>query len=438
MSRNKHEIRICCNGKAAEGRIHIDETNDERIIERIVEYLTTKKSLRKVAGKNSSKSTLSKTVRSFVAVLPPLIVAIQKLRPKWNPYMIIDITQVSEFNGIRFYLIMAIDTNGVPIYARITTSHNWRDLVNFLAVIKNELGYKPKLVICDWAAEILSAVRTVYPKVPIQRCWAHMLIECKKKGFAHSSDEMERNVYSTIGEIYSIFKKHYLEEIKKLKKKQTKIGHRHKLEIWKHMCDLFMRRYEVLKELLKLAEVRGKRNIAKFLKNVIATESNLLAFTNFAFSRPDIQPIEIRFRYIKGKMKMLLSKSYGGREKVGEKINYLRGITDLLVLATLLKKTKRLTDLHEIIDDELFQEVYKKIDIKLPTRINENNTTDELHETKIMTSTSPLFREVSRRNIRSGQQDLIRDYGFNVPISRVNRRRKKTKYLCCVYRLDNF
>ena len=241
MNENKHEI------------------NDERVIE----YLTTEKSLRKIADNKSSKSTLSKTVRSLVAVLPPLMVVIQKLRPEWEPYMIIDFTQLSEFNGIRFYLIMAIDTNGVPIYARITTSHNWKDILNFLAVIKNELGYKPKLVICDWAAEILSAIRTVYPEASIQRCWAHILIECKKRGFAHSSDEIEKNVYDTIREIYSIFRKRYLEEIKKLKKKQTEVDYRRRLDIWRHMCDLFIYRYEKLKELLKLAEVRGKLKVAK-------------------------------------------------------------------------------------------------------------------------------------------------------------------------------
>ena len=164
----------------------------------------------------------------------------------------------------------------------------------------------------------------------------------------------------------------------------------------------------------------------------------MLAFVNFAFSRPDTQPIEIRFRYIKRKIKTLLRKSFNGHEKVGEKLSYLSGVTDLLVLATLLKKIKRSSSLHEVIDDELFQEVYKKIDIKLTTRINENNAVDELHETKTVTSTSSLSQEVSKKTIRAGQQDLIRDYGFNVPISRVIRGRKKNKYLCYVCRLDSF
>ena len=406
--------------------------------EQLIRYLTTSRSLRDIEIKGESRSTLSRKFRTLLVVLPPLVLLISRIRPRWKPYMIIDITQIAEILGIKFYLILATDTSGTPIFAKVTTSHTWKDLVKFLTVIKYELGYTPRLIICDWAKEILVALRIVYPNIPVQRCWAHILIKAKKQGFNTSDDWLKRATYNLISGIYSTFREYYLDVLKDMKKRGVKLDGELKLKVWGDMCKHFMVKYSELKELLRIAKFGEDWSVVKFIENLIETESNLLAFMKFPFSRPDVQPIEIRFRYIKGKMKKLLPKSVSGHEKIGEKINYLCGITDLLVLATLLKKIKRSTDLHEIIDDELFQEVYKRIDIKLPTRINENDTRDELHETKIMTSTSPLFQEVSRRNIRSGQQDLIRDYGFNVPISRVNRRRKKTKYLCCVYRLDNF
>ena len=403
--------------------------------EQLIRYLTTGKSLRDIEIKGESRSTLSRKFRTLLVVLPPLVLLISRIRPRWKPYMIIDITQIAEILGIKFYLILAIDTSGTPIFAKVTTSHTWKDLVKFLTVIKYELGYTPRLIICDWAKEILFALRIVYPNIPVQRCWAHILIKAKKQGFNTSDDWLKRATYNLISGIYSTFSEYYLDVLKDMKKRGVKLDDELKLNVWGDMCKHFTVKYSELKELLRMAKSREKWSVVKFIENVIQTESNLLAFMKFPFSRPDTQPVEIRFRFIKEKLKDFISRNPKENRKVGEIISRLYMIVDLLVYVKILEQQNKIDDLFKLKEDGLYRSVYKNIDVRSSSdtesfQVTAQEIIEEVScKEKFKDHASITFKgdNISRRDINGYQQDLMIDYGFNVQVSRACRKDKKRK-----------
>jgi len=416
--------------------------------EQLIRYLTTTRSLRDIEIKGKSRSTLSRKFRTLLLVTPPLEFSILKIRPRWKPYMLIDVTQITEIQGITFYLILAIDTSGTPIFAKVTTSHTWKDLVKFLSVIKYGLRYTPKLIICDWANEILFALKKVYPNVPVQRCWAHVLINAKKHGFSTSDNPLKKATYDLIAETYSTFRKYYLDALERNKMRGVKLDEDLKSRLWEDMCKRFESKYNELKELLEVAKSKENWSVVKFLENIVETESNLLAFMNFPFSRPDTQPVEIRFRFIKEKLRDFVPRNLKGDRHVGEVISRLYMLVDLLIYAKILERQNKIGSLFELMEDELYQSVYKNIDVRSSSETETFQDIDQKIVEKASYEEKP--KDNAPVNLRKNkvdkicriryQQDLMKDYGFDVQVCRIRNKNNMRKVKCSYqqFKLDQF
>ncbi len=98
----------------------------------------------------------------------------EEVRRMWGGIMGIDTTKINVGNEEHTYLHVADNPSGLPLAYQVLE----RETATLITAVLQEVrhaGYWPRLIVTDLAAELLDAVRGVFPKVPIQACPFHLL-----------------------------------------------------------------------------------------------------------------------------------------------------------------------------------------------------------------------------------------------------------------------
>jgi transposase-like protein len=125
-------------------------------------------------------------IHTVSAALGNSVVVANKVKPCWGNVLVVDGTYVPMNKKIgRSYMcwITGVDyrTGDVPHYA-IADEETMIDLVLFFTVLKNELQYDLKVLVCDGNEDIPRAARKVYGNhIIVQLCTRHFIQGLKRK-----------------------------------------------------------------------------------------------------------------------------------------------------------------------------------------------------------------------------------------------------------------